>query len=61
MRQQEIKPQNDVYREMVERYCHVVDSNVPVCRYTENGKTVFECSKRAYCEKNGGCHNNRYR
>ena len=61
MKSETNKPQKEGYRETVERYCHVVDSNVPINCYTADGKTVFECSNRAYCEKNGGCHNNRYR
>lgn len=49
-----------VSRETVERYCHIVDANVPIGRYVSDGRTVYECMERGACEKSGGCRNARY-
>ena len=46
---------NNVYKETVERYCHVIGKNTTFSRYNLGEKRCFECSNRHECEKNGGC------
>ena len=49
-----------VYREALERYCHVLGKNVPVSRIMTDGVAVYECANQDFCDKNGGCQNERY-
>ena len=47
--------QNDLYKETIERYCHVIGKNTTFSRYTRGEEQCYECSNRHECEKNGGC------
>ena len=52
---------NHKYREIIERYCNIIDANAAIIRTdTENG-IHYECLSKAACEKRyGGCKNNKY-
>ena len=44
------------YREIVERYCSVIDANAPIVRTDCDKNISYECLSRAMCEKRfGGC------
>ena len=49
------------YREIIKRYCNIIDANAAILR-TDNGTDVsYECLSMAQCEKQfGGCRNKKY-
>jgi len=54
------KRQKAVYREVVERYCHVIDANTVIIK-TVNGddRIVSECMNINKCKLLGGCRNSK--
>lgn len=54
--------QKAVYREVVERYCHVIDANTVIIK-TVNGddSTVSECMNLNKCKLFGGCRNSKFK
>ena len=50
------------YREIMERYCNIIDANAPIIRTdSEDDEVLYECLSRADCEKRfGGCMNRKY-
>ena len=45
----------EIYKETVERYCHVIGKNTTFNKYTKDRQSCFECSNFHECEKSGGC------
>ncbi len=49
------------YREIIERYCNIIDANAALIMTDCNGRVVYECLSRANCEKlYGECKNSKY-
>ncbi len=47
-----------VYREVVERYCHVIDKNTVIIKTVHCDDTVVsECMNNDKCRLYGGCRN----
>jgi len=44
-----------IYKETVERYCHIIGKNTTFNSYMRGENRCFECANREECEKNGGC------
>ncbi len=55
------RKQGAVYREVVERYCHVIDQNTVIVK-TVNGdnSVVSECMNSEKCKLYGGCKNSKF-
>lgn len=52
------KEQNKlIHREVLERYCPVIDSNTIFVRRSDSHETVTECVNHEKCKGNGGCQN----
>ena len=45
----------NIYKETVERYCHVIGKNTTFHSYMQGSSRCFECLNREECQKNGGC------
>ena len=53
--------QKDIRREVIERYCHVIDKNAVILRTTdENCKTSSLCMNKEKCNLSGGCKNYKF-
>lgn len=48
------------YRQIVERYCHIINGNAIFARTHTKEESTSECLNLPYCEKNGGCRNRKY-
>lgn len=48
------------YREIIERYCHVIGANAPISRTIDENGIRFECMNRHICDINGGCKNAKF-
>jgi len=49
------------YREIIERYCNIIDANAAIVRTDLDNEVHYECLSRAQCEKlYGGCMNKKY-
>lgn len=49
------------YREIIERYCNIIDANAAIIRTDLDTGIFYECLSRADCEKRfGGCRNRKY-
>lgn len=56
------KKQKTVYREVVERYCHVIDANTVIVKTIHrDDSTVAECMNLANCLPYGGCRNKKFK
>lgn len=50
--------QKTVYREVMERYCHVIDSNTVIIKTVNSDDTVCsQCMNSEKCSLYGGCRN----
>ncbi|MBR3996127.1 MAG: hypothetical protein IKI97_12725 [Clostridia bacterium] len=55
------KGTNHKYREIIERYCNIIDANAAIVRTDCDKDITYECLSRAECEKKfGGCKNTKY-
>ncbi len=49
------------YREIMERYCNIIDANAAIIRTDHDDEVRYDCLLRADCEKRfGGCRNRKY-
>ncbi len=49
------------YREIIERYCNIIDANAAIIRTDSDRDVFYECMLAAQCEKRyGGCKNAKY-
>lgn len=56
------KKQKTVYREVVERYCHVIDANTIIIKtVNHDDSTVSECMNLNKCLPFGGCRNLKFK
>ena len=52
---------NHKYREIIERYCNIIDANAAIIRKDSDDRVHYECLSKANCEKlYGGCRNRKY-
>ena len=55
------KKQKTVYREVVERYCHVIDANTVIVKtVNRDDSTMAECMNLVKCLPYGGCRNKKF-
>ena len=53
--------EKDIRREVIERYCHVIDNNAVILRTTDaNCKTNSFCMSKEKCNLSGGCKNRNF-
>lgn len=53
---------HSVYREVVERYCHVIDRNTVIVKTVgADDSVVSECMNSDKCKLYGGCRNAKFR
>lgn len=49
------------YREIMERYCNIIDANAAIIRTDSDCEIHYDCLLRADCEKRFcGCRNKKY-
>ena len=50
-----------VHREIIERYCNIIDGNTAIVCESRGELVSYECLQKPKCEKNfGGCKNKKY-
>lgn len=49
------------FREVIERYCSVIDGNTALFRISDAHSVTYECLNKHRCLENGGCTNDKYR
>ena len=55
------KKQRAIYREVVERYCHVIDKNTVIVKTIGfDDSVVSECMNIDKCKLYGGCKNSKF-
>ena len=47
-------------RQIIERYCHIIDGNAVLARVHTKEGCMFECLSFEKCKGNGGCRNAKY-
>lgn len=48
------------FREVMERYCYVIDENAPVCKTSHDNEVHYECLNLRKCNTLGGCRNRKF-